>query len=126
MKKLCLLMLLVAAQVSAAEWKKMGDLLQAGVYINDAMVRPKGDSRRVWILYDFNKPPDNDDGKGHRSSVNLLEISCGDRVAILKSINRYAGNMASGNLLASTYSLDFPQQIIRGSLMDRIRAEVCK
>lgn len=118
-------MLLVAAQVSAAEWKKMGDFLQAEVYINDAMVRHNGDKRRVWIVYNFKKPPDNDSGQGHRSSASLLEISCVDRVAALKSINRYDGYMASGNLLASTYSIDIKQQIIRESLMDHIRAEVC-
>ncbi len=100
MKKLGLMLLLIASTNAFAEWTKYSENNVVSFYIDFGTIKRKGNNVKMWHLYDF-KTVQKAGDYSFWSTVNNYEYSCEERTIRELDFYVYSGNMRQGETLFS-------------------------
>ena len=128
MKKLTLLILLMASTNVFAEWTKVNSNIAAGltVYVDLQSIKKKRNKVRMWVLWDFKTIQQSSIGERFLSEVHHNEYDCEEEAYRILNYSMYSGNMVEGNSVYSSGNLNFePESIIPGTLNDSSFKAAC-
>jgi hypothetical protein len=92
MKRLCLLLLCVISTVSHAMWVTVTRNEVATVYIDSMSIEKMGYNRRVWVVYDLQKP----DVTGQQSVKSRIDYDCTEGKYKTLSASSHPNKMGNG------------------------------
>jgi hypothetical protein len=92
MKRRLLLLLLVASTVSHAMWVTVTRNEVATVYIDSMSIEKMGYNRRVWVVYDLQKP----DVTGQQSVKSRIDYDCTEGKYKTLSASSHPNKMGNG------------------------------
>ena len=92
MKRLFLLLLFVASSAAHAMWVTVTRNEVATVYIDSMSIQKLGYNRRVWVVYDLQKPDDT----GQQSVKSNIEYDCTEGKYKTNSASSHPNKMGNG------------------------------
>ena len=92
MKRLFLLLLFVASTAAHAMWVTVTRNEVATVYIDSMSIQKLGYNRRVWVVYDLQKP----DATGQQSVKSNMEYECTEGKYKTLSASSHPNKMGNG------------------------------
>ena len=92
MKRLFLFLLLTASTASHAMWVTVTRNEVATVYIDSMSIEKMGYNRRVWVVYDLQKP----DATGQQSVKSNMEYECTEGKYKTLSASSHPNKMGNG------------------------------
>jgi hypothetical protein len=92
MKRLALLLLIVATTTAQAMWVTVTRNEVATVYIDSMSIEKMGYNRRVWVVYDLQKP----DVTGQQSVKSRIDYDCTEGKYKTLSASSHPNKMGNG------------------------------
>ena len=92
MKRLALLLLIVATSTAQAMWVTVTRNEVATVYIDSMSIEKMGYNRRVWVVYDLQKP----DVTGQQSVKSRIDYDCTEGKYKTLSASSHPNKMGNG------------------------------
>lgn len=110
----------------AAQWEAVSKTNNATVYVDKLSVISAADTRKVWVLFDFTSPTqDEGSQKQFQSKMSMTHLKCSERVFAVSQQTLYTGKMGAGDVLrTSKYPLDF-DDVPPDSAAEMIMQRVC-
>lgn len=121
-------MVVISGGSVAAEWTLIASDDGFNTYVNKETIHKKGNTAKMWSMFDFKTFKATADGKHYLSSKTQQEHDCrGEQQRILVS-RGYSGQMGSGSTIFSitNHGMDFKEPIISGSIGELLWETACE
>lgn len=94
--------LLLAATPVWADWQLVDTTESMFVYADNATVRKRGNTVKIWVLYDRKKPHKLSNGRDHKSFIVQKEFDCAEEQGRTLASAHYSEAFGQGDVLGST------------------------
>ncbi|MDD2915033.1 MAG: hypothetical protein PHP70_06905 [Gallionella sp.] len=96
MRRVILLLLVMASNSAMAEWVELGRKDELTVYTDHSTIKRAGNTVKMWKLVDYREAPVQDFTKPFKSFKVQIEFDCKEGNSRRISQSFYAGNMGKG------------------------------
>lgn len=101
MRKLAFVFLLLAATPVRAEWSLIDETDGVYVYIDPSTLRKRGNTVKLWLMFDWKKSQKAASGREIRSSVFQKEFDCAEEQDRTLASTHYSEGSGKGNVVGS-------------------------
>ncbi len=126
MKKLFLMLAIVASVSAHAEWISYQRSGNIDELVDLQAVSQEGAQLKIWTLTNFATPMTTLEGQDYASEKMLTTVDCGQRKVGAEKVIRYAGTDAGGEVISS---METPLRLVAtkaGSAEEALLARVCR
>ena len=121
MCKLFLALMLSIVSINVmAEWVKVGNSADFDVYIDIRSIKESGDTKQMWVLYDFNVVQGTDENQ-YLSFKSLNQYKCHAKTTKMLVSTTYDGHATTGKVVdrfnGNAKHIPIPAQSIAESLL---------
>lgn len=121
MKRLFLFLIFAVPTASHAMWVTVTRNETATVYIDSMSIQKMGDNRRVWVVYDLQKP----DPTGQQSVKSSIEYDCTEGKYKTHSASSHPNKMGNGPAIKALPVPEGWRPVSRDSMSRQLYSFAC-